>query len=33
MTSSILDIGLICMVVVMLFGIHHIAHSFDSRGK
>ena len=29
----VMEIGLVCMIVVMLFGAHHIAHLLDSRGK
>lgn len=28
-----LEIGLICMIVVMLFGAHQIAHLLDKRGE
>lgn len=31
--DNLLNIGFLFMVVVMLFGAHHIAHLFDRRGE
>jgi hypothetical protein len=31
--NPLLDVGFLLMIVVMLFGAHHIAHLFDQRGE
>jgi hypothetical protein len=31
--DPLLDVGFLFMIVVMLFGAHHIAHLFDRRGE
>lgn len=31
--NPLLDVGFLFMIVVMLFGAHHIAHLFDRRGE